>query len=88
MMASRSKHPETWLDLEHAATVEITSEGPHFPAKSVFQQGHGSGWRAGQAGEQRITVIFDQPVPVTSVITSKPAISYHFKTGQRNHAQD
>jgi hypothetical protein len=23
-----------------------------------------------------------------SVITSKPAISYHFKTGQRNHAQD
>jgi hypothetical protein len=24
----------------------------------------------------------------SSVITSKPAISYHFKTGQRNHAQD
>jgi hypothetical protein len=23
-----------------------------------------------------------------SVITSKPAISYHFKTGQRNHPQD
>jgi hypothetical protein len=23
-----------------------------------------------------------------SVITSKPAISYHFKTGQRNHTQD
>jgi hypothetical protein len=23
-----------------------------------------------------------------SVITSKPAISYHFKTGQRNRTQD
>ena len=23
-----------------------------------------------------------------SVTTSKPAISYHFKTGQRNHTQD
>ena len=23
-----------------------------------------------------------------SVITSKPAISYHFKTGQRSHTQD
>jgi hypothetical protein len=26
--------------------------------------------------------------PCPSVITSKPAIGYHFKTGQRNHTQD
>jgi hypothetical protein len=25
---------------------------------------------------------------LSSVITSKPAMRYHFKTGQRNHTQD
>ena len=67
MAASRLKHPETWLDLEQAATVEITSEDPHFPAESVFQEGNRSGWRAGQAGEQRISLIFDHPMPVRRI---------------------
>jgi hypothetical protein len=50
VVASRSMHPEAWLDLEQAATVEVTSEDPHFPAESVFQPGNNPGWRAGQAG--------------------------------------
>jgi hypothetical protein len=53
-----------WLDLNQAATVEVTSEEPGFPVEAVFQSDNGSGWRAGGPGDQQIRIIFDQPVPV------------------------
>ena len=50
------------LDLEQIATVEVTSEDPSFPIESAFGSDDGPGWRASQAGEQQIRVIFDKPV--------------------------
>jgi hypothetical protein len=48
-----------WLDLEQIATVEVTSEDPHFPVESVFDSD--IGWRASQDGEQQLRIIFDEP---------------------------
>jgi uncharacterized protein (DUF736 family) len=51
-----------WRDLEHIATVEVTSEDPSFPIESAFGSKYGPGWRASQDGEQQIRIIFDEPV--------------------------
>jgi hypothetical protein len=55
---------EGWLNLDQIATVEVTSQHPSFPIESVFTSSHGPGWRASQEGEQRIWIIFDEPVSV------------------------
>jgi hypothetical protein len=55
---------EDWLDLEHIATVEVTSEDPDFPVESALGSKGGPGWRASQPGEQQIRIIFDEPVSV------------------------
>ena len=55
-----------WLDLAQIATVEVTSEDPHFPIESVFTDG-GPGWRAAQTGEQQLRLIFDEPVSVRRI---------------------
>ena len=51
-----------WLDLEHLAQVEITSEDIDHPIESALIQGMGSGWRAAQPGEQTIRLRFDEPL--------------------------
>lgn len=52
---------EGWLDLEHLARVEITSEDPEYPVESAFGQGEGVGWRATEPGEQTLRLHFDAP---------------------------
>jgi hypothetical protein len=52
---------EDWLDLEHAATVEVTSEDKDFPIESSLSIERGQGWRAGEPGTQTIRLIFDTP---------------------------
>ena len=54
---------DSWLDLAHVATVEVTSEDPAFPIERVFQS-DGTGWRAAGDGEQQIRLIFDEPTTV------------------------
>ena len=56
-----------WLDLERIASVEVTSEDPEFPIESVFASEDGAGWRASRPGEQRVRLIFDEPVSVRRV---------------------
>lgn len=51
---------EGWLDLEHAATVEVTSEDKDFPIESSLIE-HGRGWRAAEPGPQTIRLVFDKP---------------------------
>ena len=51
-----------WLDLDQIATVEVTSEDPSFPVESAFRANEGPGWRASEKGEQRIRIIFDEPM--------------------------
>jgi len=51
-----------WLDLEHLAQVEITSEDADYPIESALILDIGSGWRAAQPGEQTIRLLFDEPL--------------------------
>ncbi len=52
---------EAWLDLEHIAQVQLTSEDPHYPIESALNRGSGPGWRASGRGEQTIRLIFEPP---------------------------
>jgi hypothetical protein len=51
-----------WLNLEHLAQVEITSEDVDHPIESALLPGMGSGWRAAQPAEQTIRLLFDEPL--------------------------
>lgn len=51
---------QEWLNLESAASVELTSEDAAFPIESALLQEKG-GWRAAGPGVQRIRLVFDQP---------------------------
>jgi hypothetical protein len=66
-MHDRSSPPEKWLEIEGIATVEVTSEDPDFPIECVFHAGNGPGWRASGKGEQRIRIIFDQPMSIKRI---------------------
>ncbi len=50
-----------WLDLEHLAQVEVTSEDAAHPIESALVSGAEAGWRAAQPGQQTIRLIFDRP---------------------------
>ncbi len=52
---------DDWLDLEHIAEVEITSEDPDHPIEHALTPGHSTGWQAAQSGEQTIRLLFDAP---------------------------
>jgi hypothetical protein len=52
---------EGWLDLERAATVEVTSEDEAFPIESSLSLEPRQGWRASQPGAQTIRLVFDGP---------------------------
>jgi hypothetical protein len=56
-----------WLDLEHLAQVEITSEDVGYPIESALIPGTGMGWRAAQPGEQTIRLLFDAPMRLKRV---------------------
>src|SRR5437762_4744822 len=52
---------ESWLDLERAAVVEVTSEDNDFPVESALVSGETRGWRAAMPGTETIRLVFDQP---------------------------
>src|SRR5450755_4096880 len=52
---------EGWLDLEHAAAVEVTSEDKDYPAESAFVSRDAQGWRAAAPGSQTLRLVFDEP---------------------------
>ena len=52
---------EGWLDLERAATVEVTSEDKDFPIESSLSIEPSKGWRATEPGAQTIRLVFDEP---------------------------
>ena len=52
---------EGWLDLEHLAQVELTSENAVHPIEAALAAGLGPGWQAAQPGEQTIRFLFDEP---------------------------
>ena len=50
-----------WLELDRAASVEVTSEDPRHPIEAALLRGDKRGWRASEAGTQLIRLIFDRP---------------------------
>ena len=52
---------EAWLDVEHVALVEVTSEENGYPIESALQETENRGWRAANSGTQTIRLIFDEP---------------------------
>ena len=52
---------QSWLDLQRLAQVELTSEDAANPIEAALIPGVGPGWRAAQAGEQTIRLLFGEP---------------------------
>jgi len=51
---------QSWLDLQRLAQVELTSEEAVHPIEAALIPSVGLGWRAAQAGEQTIRLLFDE----------------------------
>jgi hypothetical protein len=51
---------QSWLDVQRLAQVELTSEEATHPIEAALMPGVGAGWRAAQAGEQTIRLLFDE----------------------------
>jgi hypothetical protein len=51
---------EGWLDLDRAASVEVTSEESDYEIESALVSGDKPGWRAATPGAQTIRLLFDQ----------------------------
>jgi hypothetical protein len=51
---SVSSSHQQWLNVEHLAQVEVSSEDPGHPVESALIPGAGPGWRAAQPGPQTI----------------------------------
>lgn len=56
-----------YLDLEHLAQVEISSENPEYPIEGALVEGSESGWQAAYAGEQTIRLVFDEAQDVKHI---------------------
>lgn len=58
----RPPHPhEGWLDLEHLAEIEVTSEDPAYPVEAALLPDRQGGWRAAEPGVQTLRLRFDVP---------------------------
>lgn len=64
---SAASNDETWIDLDRAARVQITSEAEGFPIESALMPGEGSGWQAAESGPQTLRLHFDEPQKITRV---------------------
>ena len=52
---------QTWLDVETAAAVDVTSEENGYPIEFALLGTNNRGWRAASSGPQTIRLIFDLP---------------------------
>ena len=58
---SPSVSDQAWLNLETAATLELTSEDERHPIEAALSSRDRQGWRASAPGPQTIRLVFDQP---------------------------
>jgi hypothetical protein len=56
-----------YLDLEHLAQVEISSESQEYPIESALIEGSESVWQAACPGEQTLRLVFDQPQTIKNI---------------------
>ena len=50
-----------WLDMNKAASVEVSSDDENYPIESALLGDEKRGWRAAEPGSQTIRLIFDSP---------------------------
>lgn len=62
--ASETEHH--WLNLKGMAQAELTSEDEAHPIEAALVPGGGS-WRAAEAGEQTLRLLFDEPQRISHV---------------------
>jgi hypothetical protein len=62
-----SSSNQQWLNVEHLAQVELTSEDAAHPIESALIAGGGPGWRAAQPGQQTIRLLFDEPQSIRHI---------------------
>jgi hypothetical protein len=72
---------DEWLDLDHLAAVEVTSEDPEHTIESALIPGRGSGWRAAGPGSQTLRLRFDEPQRIRR-------IWLHFAETARDRTQE
>jgi len=58
---------QDWLDLEHLAKVELTSEDTEHPIELALLTNARLGWRAQQPGKQTIRLLFDKPHSISRI---------------------
>lgn len=58
-----------WLNVEHFARVEISSEDSAYPIESAFRPDMESGWHAAESGEQIIRLLFDEALSIERIRT-------------------
>jgi hypothetical protein len=64
---SVSRSNQQWLNVEHLAEVEVSSEDASHPIESALTPTAGPGWRAGQPGQQTVRLLFDEPQRVRHI---------------------
>jgi hypothetical protein len=52
---------QCWMDMNKAASVEVSSEDENYPIESALLGDEKRGWRAAEPGSQTIRLIFDSP---------------------------
>ena len=73
--------PESWLDLDAIARVEITSEDVNLPIEDALGKTATTGWRAAGTGPQVVRLLFDAPQAVQR-------IQLHFVEGAKERSQE
>jgi hypothetical protein len=58
---------EDWLQLEHIAEIEVTSEDTEHPIEAALQPNQEDGWRAAEPGVQQLRLLFDTPQQVRRI---------------------
>jgi hypothetical protein len=56
-----------WLDLNKAASVEVSSEDENYPIESALLGDEKGGWLASEPGTQTIRLIFDNPQKLSRI---------------------
>ena len=64
---SASLSNQQWLNVEHLAQVEVTSEAAAHPIESALIPSAGPGWRAEEPGQQTVRLLFDEPQRVRHI---------------------
>jgi len=59
---------QAWMDVDHIASVEVSSEDADYPIESALLLEGKIGWRAANPGEQTIRLIFDERQKLRRII--------------------